>query len=49
MNKIDQNTPKNCIKVTRELSKDKKTCLILRYHHWRKMVQALIKEQQRQR
>lgn len=49
MNKLDQNAPKNCIKVIRELPNNKKACLILRYHHWRRMVQALIKEQQRQR
>jgi hypothetical protein len=40
---------KKGIKIIRTLPNNKKTCIILRHHHWRKMVQALIKEQQKQR
>lgn len=45
----EKEAPKNCVKVLKTLPNNKKTCIILRHHHWRKMVEALIKEQQKQR
>jgi hypothetical protein len=48
-NMKEKEVSKNCVKVLKTLPNNKKTCIILRHHHWRKMVEALIKEQQKQR
>ena len=40
---------KQGMKIIRTLPNNKKTCLILKYRHWEKMVQALINEKQKQR